>query len=120
MTTTTTETPFEIEAPYVTPGEKLVLAATAPGGLKARKYVVAGYPYYVVTVSRSEWTFIRGEPFKTPTLHLNVEKRTKSKETAMREFRLRGRPGTFVLWKSSTGEGYKIVARGRDIVPPSE
>ena len=100
-----------------TPAGKLALSASSLDGLKSKtKYVVGGYPFYVVVARESRWTYEKGEAVLKTSPHVRVDKRTRSKETALREFKKSG-PGAAILWKSPTG-GYEIVARSAGIRTP--
>jgi hypothetical protein len=100
-----------------TPSGKLALKATDASGLSTKtKYVVGGYRFYVVSARASKWTWEGGEPFLKDSLSVTVDKRTGSKETAMREFK-KGGPNTAVLWKAPDGS-FVLAARGRGIAAP--
>jgi hypothetical protein len=97
---------------------KLKLSASEPSLGKTSKYSSStGYTFYVVTARALSVTWKGGEPVWEPSIGLSLDKRTSSKEAAMREFRLRGSEGTAVFWRSPTGK-YRLVARGREIAPP--
>lgn len=100
-----------------TPAGKLALSASTLDGLKSKtKYVVGGYAFYVVVARESRWTYEKGEAVLKPSVDVRVDKRTKSKETAVREFKKSG-PGAAILWRSPTG-GFEIIARSAGITPP--
>ena len=101
-----------------TAGGKLKLTASEPSVGSTSKYSSStGYTFYVLTARLLSVTWKGGEPVWEPSLSVALDKRTSSKEAAMREFRLRGGEGTAVFWRSPTGE-YRMVARGSKVTPP--
>lgn len=107
---------FTVEA-KPTPGGKLAVKATGDGGLgSTTKYIVGGYPFYVIRAFESSVTWKDGEPVFSPSIGLTVVKRTRSKEVAMREFD-RDRRNSAVFWKTPDGS-YRLAARGTEITPP--
>jgi len=109
--------PIELSA-RATPAGKLALSATTLDGLKSKtKYVVGGYAFYVVVARESRWTYEKGEPILKPSLDVRVDKRTKSKDVAIREFKKSG-PGAAVLRRDPVTGDFEIVARSAGIVPP--
>lgn len=101
-----------------TPTGKLKLTAESSVGKTTKYSEATGYAFYVITAREMSVTWKGGEPVWEPSIALGIDKRTSSRETAMREFKLRGSPGTAVFWKSPTGE-YVMVARGREVAAPS-
>jgi hypothetical protein len=74
-----------------TAGGKLKLTASEPSVGTTTKYSSStGYTFYVVTARLSSVTWKGGELVRETSLSLSLDKRTSSKEAAMREFRLRG------------------------------
>ncbi|MCH9833993.1 MAG: hypothetical protein K0U49_11595 [Alphaproteobacteria bacterium] len=111
-----TTAPITLSARATSAG-KMALRAETLDGLKSKtKYVVGGYPFYVVVARESRWTYEKGEAVLKPSVDVRVDKRTRSKETAIREFKKSG-PGAAILWRSPTGE-FEIVARSAGIAPP--
>jgi hypothetical protein len=107
MTTTITPT-IEITA-HSTPGGKLAINASS-GDLTSRKYCVGGYPYYVISARRTEWTWspkLR-ELVREPSVSINVEKRSTRREYAERE--MRRNPGSVMFARFGDGN-YHIVER---------
>lgn len=101
-----------------TPGGKLKLTASSPGLPTVTKYSAStGYRFYVVEARIRSVTWNGGKAVYEPSIGLSISKRTASKETALREHRLRGSDGSAVFWRSPEG-AYRLVARGRDITPP--
>lgn len=101
-----------------TAGGKLKLTASEPSVGTTTKYSSStGYTFYVLTARLLSVTWKGGEPVWEPSVSVSLDKRTSSKEAAMREFRLRGGDGTAVFWRSPEG-AYRMVARGSKVTPP--